>query len=54
MIDLKRDIKNRLINDSTYLSLLGNPAEEPYKTFCIYPPQIPDFPFTVFFCNLLS
>lgn len=48
-MELKTGLRNRLVNDSVYLALLGNPTEEPYKTFFIDPAQTPDFPFVVFY-----
>jgi hypothetical protein len=44
----KKEIRSRLTEDADYLSLLGSPSELPYKTFYVYPPEIPDFPFVVF------
>ena len=44
----KLAVRDILTNDSTYLALLGNPSEEPYKTYYLYPPTVPDFPYVVF------
>ena len=52
MILVKRTIRSLLTNDSTYLTLLGNPSEEPYKTFYLYPTQTPDFPYVLFALNV--
>lgn len=44
----KLAIRSLLTNDATYLELLGNPGSAPYKTYYIYPPTTPDFPYVVF------
>lgn len=41
-------IKVALTGDSEYISLLGSPTVEPYKTYYEDPPVTPDFPFVVF------
>lgn len=45
--DLKEEIRDALIEDSTYLSLMGSPSEEPYQTYYFRNPERPTFPETV-------
>ncbi len=47
MRDLKEEIRNSLIEDSTYLALMGSPSEEPYQTYCLRNPERPTFPETI-------
>jgi hypothetical protein len=37
-----------LTSDADYIELLGSPTAQPYKTYYIYPPTTPDFPYVVF------
>jgi len=48
MTDMKTAIRSVLTSDTTYIGLLGNPTTEPYRTYYIYPPTTPVFPFVVF------
>ena len=48
MTVIKKEIRSKLADDATYISLLGSPSGEPYKTYYVYPPTVPDFPFVVF------
>jgi hypothetical protein len=48
MTAVKLAIRNILTDDATYLTLLGNPSAEPYKTYYLYPKNIPDFPYVTF------
>jgi len=44
---LKLAIKKRLIDDATYIALMGTPAAEPFQTYWFKPPLRPTFPETV-------
>lgn len=48
MNTVKTGLRSMLTSDATYKTLLGSPVAEPYKTYYMYPPTEPDFPFTVF------
>lgn len=48
MTDMKTAIRSVLTSDTTYLGLVGDPSAEPYKTYYVYPPTEPVFPFVVF------
>ena len=44
---LKLAIKNKLTDDSDYITLMGSPASEPFQTYWFKPPIRPTFPETV-------
>lgn len=46
--DLKKEIRDILIEDPTYLALMGSPASAPYQTFYLRNPEKPTFPETVY------
>ena len=48
MNNLKNDIYNILINDGTYIGLLGDPDTDPYRTFYIQPPEKPELPEVIY------
>lgn len=48
MKDLKIAIAKVMTNDTEYLALMGAPADPPYQTFFLKPPEVPTFPETVF------
>lgn len=48
MTDMKTAIRSVLTSDTTYLGLVGSPTVEPYKTYYVYPPTTPVFPYVVF------
>jgi len=46
--DLRDALFDILTSDSTYLSLLGDPASYPYQTYYLRPPTSPTLPQVVF------
>ena len=48
MTDMKTAIRSVLTSDTTYIGLVGSPTVAPYKTYYVYPPTPPVFPFVVF------
>ena len=45
---LKKEIWDMLVEDSTYIGLVGSPSAVPYQTFYLRNPQRPTFPEVVF------
>lgn len=47
MTEIKEVVRNALINDATYLSLMGDPSADAYETYYMRPPERPNFPETI-------